>query len=521
MLKFWKKKKTEIAQPESFNAYAFADLKQEAQQPAEPWTLAKYRLENGANDFGASKAIKVYNSHKTKINNQWINPLQSINSGYGNAQYSLYNYQNVNYFECYTLAQDPLFNKIFNILSTTPFSKGGHVVDELTPHEETAVEQGTKKFNVIETLRRAVRSNYVCGGCLVYMDFGLTDLEEPLDLKKIDMRRFKGFRHIDPINVVAVTVNTSEPARWDYMKPEKWYVVGLGTVHTSHFLKFEDNIPELMMRPMTMYFGMPLTLLIKQDVANSNLASQGLANLLNRFRYLYLKTGIENFTGAGAMNFRARLETMAMVQDNFSIYPIKDTEDIQQFTTSMAGMAENAEFFYQIIAAKTDITLSILLGKGAQGLSGTLEGERKNFYDRIRCIQEGIKNNLLTMLGIVCGYMMDGTYKEFTDYMFNPLEEANEREKAENLRSYVEAARAIAEFGVAPDKMIDWLKQFKDYNLDSVEVDLDTPELESYEDDNLEIGGEEAAPFPLNNSGYKKALNKQRPAKQIRTGQGR
>ncbi len=501
MLKFFKKKnKSPLSQPESFNAYAFADLKREPQQPSEPFTIAQYRLENGARDFGSGKGVKAYNSHKAKINNQWINPLQSVNSGYGNAQYAIYNYQNVNYFECYTLAQDPLFNKIFNILSNTPFAKGGTVSDELTPEEEDNLDKGIKKFKVLETMRNAVRSNYVCGGCLVYMDFGLDNLEEPLDFKKIDMRRFKGFRHIDPINVVAVKVNTSEPARWDYMKPEKWYVVGLGTVDTSHFLKFEDNIPELMMRPMTMYFGMPLTLLIKQDVANSNLASQGLANLLNRFRYLYLKTGMENFTGAGAVNFRNRLETMAMVQDNFSIYPIKDSEDIQQFTTSMAGMAENAEFFYQIIAAKTDITLSILLGKGAQGLSGTLEGERKNFYDRIRCIQESVKNNLLTMLGIVYGYMADGVYKEFTDYIFNPLEEANEREKAENLRSYVEAARAIAEFGVSPDKMIDWLKQFKDYHLDNIEIDLETPALESYEDYDLETGGEGADPFPLNNA---------------------
>lgn len=500
MLKFFKKKnKSPLSQPESFNAYAFADLKREPQQPSEPFTIAQYRLENGARDFGSGKGVKAYNSHKAKINNQWINPLQSVNSGYGNAQYAIYNYQNVNYFECYTLAQDPLFNKIFNILSNTPFAKGGTVSDELTPEEEDNLDKGIKKFKVLETMRNAVRSNYVCGGCLVYMDFGLDNLEEPLDFKKIDMRRFKGFRHIDPINVVAVKVNTSEPARWDYMKPEKWYVVGLGTVDTSHFLKFEDNIPELMMRPMTMYFGMPLTLLIKQDVANSNLASQGLANLLNRFRYLYLKTGMENFTGAGAVNFRNRLETMAMVQDNFSIYPIKDSEDIQQFTTSMAGMAENAEFFYQIIAAKTDITLSILLGKGAQGLSGTLEGERKNFYDRIRCIQESVKNNLLTMLGIVYGYMADGVYKEFTDYIFNPLEEANEREKAENLRSYVEAARAIAEFGVSPDKMIDWLKQFKDYHLDNIEIDLETPALESYEDYDLETGGEGAAPFPVEN----------------------
>ena len=72
-----------------------------------------------------------------------------------------------------------------------------------------------------------------------------------------------------------------------------------------------------------------------------------------------MKTGQENFTSDSAINFRNRLEAMSMVQDNFGVYPIKDTEDMFQLTTFLTGMNDNAEFFYQVIASKTDITLSI------------------------------------------------------------------------------------------------------------------------------------------------------------------
>ncbi|MCH5201903.1 MAG: DUF1073 domain-containing protein [Oscillospiraceae bacterium] len=487
---FKKKESPKVQEVQAFNEAAFSSLKENI-TPSEPVTLAKIRLENGASDIGANRGRELYEAHKTKVSNQWINPLQSINSGYGNAQLSIYNYQNVNYFECYALAQDPMMNKIFNVLSETPFANGGEVVSELSEEELKTLDVANKKYNVHKLLVDAVRSNYVTGGCLVFMDFGEDEkLEEPLDLKNKDMKTFKGFRHIDPINVVAIDVNSSEPAKSDYMKPNKWYVVGLGSVHHSRFLKFEENVPELMMRPMTMYFGMPLTLLIKQDVANSNLASQGLANLLNRFRYLYLKTEDQNFTGAGAMNFRKRLETMSLVQDNFGIYPLKSTEDMTQLTTSLAGMAENCEFFFQILAAKTDITMSILLGKGAQGLSGTLEGERKNFYDRIRTIQESVKKNILTIEGIIYGAETDGVYKEFADYVFNPLEQETEREKSENLRSYVEVTKSLVELGVSADKALEWLKGFKDFKLDKVEVDLETPGLFDYDE-----GGEETDPF--------------------------
>lgn len=481
MFKLFKKRK-KAALP-AFNYAAFADLKKDEEVYIdEPMTLARIRLEGKAADFGAEKGRKAYNSHRAKVNNQWINPLQSVNSGYGTAQLTSYKYQPVNYYECYALAQDPLFNKIFNILSNTPFARGGQVAGDLSDEDVGLLKKADIKYKITQNLRNAVRSSFVSGGCLLYIDFGETiGLDQPLDLSSVNMKNFKGFRQIDPLNVAAVMVNTVEPAKSDYMNPSVWYVIGLGNVHASRFLKFEENIPERIMRPMCMYFGMPLTTLIKQDVANSNLVSQGLANLVNRFRILYLQTGNENFTGAGAQNFRRRLEAMSLVQDNYSVFPIKDTETIQQLTTTITGMDSVCEFFYQIIASKTDITLSILLGKGAQGLSGTLEGERKNFYDRIRTIQSGIKDNIVKMYGIVYGAMTDGKFKVFDDYVFNPLEVADEKEKSEQLKSYVEVARSLLEVGIKPEEVLSWLKQFKDFHFDNMEFDTETESLEDYQ----------------------------------------
>lgn len=483
---FWKKKKVEKT-IDVFNSEAF-NAENKKVEIKEPMTIAKYRIENGAQDYGYDKAVKIYNNHKVKIQNQWINPLESVNAGWGNAHGAIYLYQPVNYYECYALAQDPLFNKIFNILSETPFANGGEVAADFTDEQTELLEKASRKYKIREKMIHATRSNYVSGGCLVYMDFGLDDLSEPLDLKKMDMKRFRGFRHIDPINVTAIDVNTSNPAEADYMKPKTWYVVGLGACHNSHFLKFEDNEPELMMKPMCMYFGMPLTLLIKQDVANSNLASQGLANLINRFRYMYLTTSNENFTGQGAYNFRNRLEAMSALQDNFQLFALKQDEKIEQFTTSLAGMQENTEFFYQILAAKTDITMSILMCKSASGLSGTLEGERRNFYDRIRTIQTSVKDNLIKMLGIAYGAVTDGKFYEFEDYIFNPLEQSNEREKAENIRSYMEVAKGLIEMGCKQEDVLNWLKKFKDFHLDNIEFDEDTGDLIDYENGEGGIG---------------------------------
>lgn len=481
MFRFFKRKQEKKA-ADNFALLANMLKEEQAVSISEPWTLAKARLEGGAKDAGAGKGLRMYNAHLSRLQNQWINPLQSVNSGYGTAHASLFLYQPVNYYECYSLAQDPLFAKVFNVLSETPFAKGGEL-SNLSAEEKDRVEEAASRFDLWQHLRAAVRSNYVTGGCLLYMDFGLSgrELEEPLDLNRMNIKRFRGFRHIDPINCVAVQVNTVNPAAGDYMQPLMWYVIGLGAVHKSHFLKFEANIPELPMRPLTLYFGMPLTQLIKQDVANSNLASQGLANLMNRFRFTYLKADESSFTTENAKCFKDRLNFMSFVQDNFGVCPIKTTEDVMQLTTSLAGMAENVEEFYLLISAKTDIPYTELMGKSAEGMNATGSGDRRKWYDKCRSIQESVKNNLLFMYGIVAG-VDSGKFVKFTDFTFNPLEEATEKELAENIKSYAEVASALVNLGAKQDEVFEWLKQFKQFNLDGLSFDTETEGLGGYED---------------------------------------
>jgi hypothetical protein len=491
MFKLFKKRAAPVATPEKPKAIDWASMWQsfinaQNAEIREPVTLAQMRLDGHAKDRGAVKGMRMYNEHKTKLQNQWVNPLQSVNSGFGNAQFAYYNYQTVNYFQCYQLAQDPLFTKVFNMLSNTPFSKGGQLTQpDGAELDEDAIEKAADRYHLWEEIRSAVRSSYVAGGCLIYLDFGQTEEErgQPLRLRKANMRKFVGFKHIDAINITAVNVNTIDPTRQDYMKPDLWYVIGLGVVHRSHFLHFEANPPELPMRPLTLYFGMPLTQLIKQDIANSNLVSQGVANLINRSRLVYLTADDTAFATDNAGQFRARLEWMSMVQDNFGVAPLKQGETVQQLTTALTGFAENVEQCYLLVSAKTDIPFTELMGKSASGMNATGEGDRRKWYDKCRTIQESVKREILTMYGIVAGKIGDGKFVEFPDYVFNPLEEATEKELAENIKAYTEVANGLVGLGADPAGVVEWLKSFKQFNLEEIDFDTSAPGLEGYDDD--------------------------------------
>ena len=453
-----------------------------------PETNATIRLNGNADDYGMT-TVRAYNdkqavkneawgafavsaiTSRARSSNQWVNVPQSVNAGFSTAQLSYYLFQTVNYYDCMMQAQDPLMAKVLMILSETPFSKGGKIANK-DKEEADKILDAVEKKKLTRKLVKAIRSMYAVGGCLLYLQTNDADLTKPLDLKSRNMNDIADFVHIDPINVTAISVNTSEPAKADYMNPSIWYVVGLGAVHASRFLKFEANVPELLLKPLCMYFGTPLTNLIKQDIANSNLATQGLANLINRCRFLFLKTDDNSYQTGAIRDFRARLEVMAKMQDNHMFTPLKTTEDVVQQVTPLTGFSETTEFLYEIVAAKTGIPLTELLGTTAKGMNATGEGDRRSWYDRVNSIRESVREQWETVLGIVAGQITDGAFQEI-HYDFNLLETPTEAERAEINKANLEVAKALVEVGGNAENVFDWLRKDDNLQIDSVEFDAE------------------------------------------------
>ena len=195
----------------------------------------------------------------------------------------------------------------------------------------------------------------------------------------------------------------------------------------------------------------------------------------------FLKSPEVNYwTSDTAQNFRDRLEAVSYIADNFSINPLKQDEDVQQFTYSLAGLYDLAKFSYQVVGAKPNIPTTLIFGSSAEGLNATGEGDRTNFYDKIRTIQFKIKPNLLKMYSIVGATA--GKYVEYTDYVFNNLEVPNNREKIESIKSLVETGKNLIEMGADSESVLNWLQSNKDLGLENIEIDTHTEGLEGYED---------------------------------------
>lgn len=411
---------------------------------------------------------KIYENHRQILNNQWINPIQGINFGIGTANLSTYLRQAVNYSECSILAQDPLMNNIFDILTTTPFSKGGKLSFSTNKDIGNLEYIADKKYNILSTLEKAVKYSFIFGGCLIYMDFGdIEYLEQPLEEQ--NFKNFLGFRVIEPINCSVAEVNIVNPLFDDYMEPERWYVSGVGVVHKSRFIKFEWNVPPLSIKPLCMYFGMPMTQLLKQDVANVNLVSQGLANLVNDVRKIFLKTDALSFATGSSDNILYRIETMEEFGNNHRIFPIKQDEDVIQLNTSLSNYRDIVETFVNSISSKTGIPNNKITGASTGGLNANtsqIESD-KNFIDKIETIRNGlIKQRLLKMYQVAINSINNSNY--YVDdllYEFNSLNNPTELEKTDNISKNVDVAIKLKELGLNDSMCLNWLIENKILNI--------------------------------------------------------
>lgn len=442
----------------------------------EPDTIANYFLENFENN-------SKYTQHKLKLQNQWINPVQGINSGLGTANLSFFNYQTVNYAECGFLAQDPLMNNIIDVLTTTPLSKGGviKIIDdngnelENNDLKEKIENKLFKKYNVLNILEQAIRSSFIYGGCLLYIDYGDNNyLETPLNFDKINKTKFEGFKLIDPILCSAIEVNTDNPLMPNYMEPTKWYITGMGIVHASRFIKFEWNLPPVSLKPMCLYFGMPLVQLLKQDVANCNIVTQGLANLVNKIRRTYIKMDKQNFASGNIMAIKNRLRLMQEVDNNFTIFPIDLSEDIIQLTTSLSGIQDTVDTFINILSSKTGIPRNKLTGASTGGLNASVSQVEsdKNFVSKIETIRENlIRRRFSKMLQIITGTIDNKIYN--CDYIFNPLYTLSEKETSETINTNIDIALKMQQLGIDSKDCVEWLKNNETNSMSTISLDLD------------------------------------------------
>ena len=260
------------------------------------------------------------------------------------------------------------------------------------------IEVAVKKFRLREVFREAAANTQYFGGCLIFIDTGLTDpatLKTPLHISdksgELGLEKLRGFTVIEPINVFPGTYNSSDPLRRDYFQPLSWWVLGR-EVHASRFIKVSSGDVPVLLRPSYNFFGVPHAQILWDYVLHFQKNRVATSRMLGKYSdFIFKVSGLRDSmtTPSGTAWLDNKIGIMARYRSNDGIVAIdNDHEDIVKVESSLAGLVDITRQDLGFLCAINRTPAEKLLGEPPPGFNSTGESSIRNYYDHIKSQQE-------------------------------------------------------------------------------------------------------------------------------------
>ncbi len=308
----------------------------------------------------------------------------------------------------------------------------------------------TSELERVETkniFRKASNLTGYFGGCLAYIDMRANpneplsdeELATPLykvgqdDFNKAKLKGLKlvGLQPIEPINIAPSTYNSSDPTAKNFYEPEYFYILGR-KIHKSRFLYFAENIPPQILKPVYLFFGIPLAQIMFPYVQAFYKSKDVVNNVVLKFSCTSISTDIDGLIAVDGENaVLNRINTIAKYRDNNSVIVLdKNTEDMQQINTPITGLREILYANLELLPVISGIPTTKFLETSPTGLNATGEYDMRNFYDLINTLQNNTFNEPINkLIDIIC--YSNGLDSNGLTWTWKPLYQMSDREKAE------------------------------------------------------------------------------------------
>lgn len=250
-----------------------------------------------------------------------------------------------------------------------------------------------QKHQIRELFNRAIRANEVFGGCMIFIDTGASDDEllMPLHIAEWseEIKRFRRFQLIEPINVFPGVYNSIDPTKKDYFEPQTWFVLGK-RVHTSRLIKLRTSNLWQVLKPAYNFFGVPHAQILIDYVLHFQKCRVATANAATKFSRTILKTDMQSLLVAnnGAEQLRTRLAILSDTNNDGMTGIDFEGEDIAQVNMPLAGLTDITWQGLEMLCVVNKSPAVKTLGVSPSGFSATGDSDFKNWYDHVRSKQQ-------------------------------------------------------------------------------------------------------------------------------------
>lgn len=312
------------------------------------------------------------------------------------------------------------------------------------------IRKADERFKLNKHLVDFVRMGRIFGVRFALFKVESTDpnyYEYPFNPDAITPGSYKGIVQIDPYWIAPQLdmAGAADPTSSHFYEPTWWTIQGK-RYHRSHFVIFRTSeLPDIL-KPQYLYGGKPVPQTILERVYNAERTANEAPQLAMTKRTTTFGTDTAQ-AFADIEKFNARMREWVDYRDNYGVKILdKDTDEMQQFDTSLNDLDAIIMTGYQIVAAAANVPATKLLGTTPKGFNSTGEYEESNYHEELESIQTHdltplVERHHVCVMRSIVGPANGNTITP-TSVVWNKLDAPTAKEAAEVQK--IEADRDVA-----------------------------------------------------------------------------
>lgn len=319
------------------------------------------------------------------------------------------------------------------------------ITSEMSPNDIKKLESAAIRWGVWTAFNDTIRWGRLYGGALAALMINGQDPRNELNISRVGRGDFRGLMVFDRWMVEPDLEHMIRGVGDDSLVPRSYWVVASGSgvsfegmrIHHTRVLRHEGVRLPYWQRVMENMWGISVVERLYDRLIAFDSATNGAAQLVYKSYLRTLKIAkLREIVAAGGQQVNQLQQYVEMMRRYQGIEGITLIDSEDEFAaqvsagTSFSGIADALIHFGQQISGALQIPLVRLFGQSPAGLNSTGESDMRNYYDGIRQRQE---RELRVMVDTTYRVMAKSEGIELPEdfsFVFNPLWQLSETERA-------------------------------------------------------------------------------------------
>lgn len=325
---------------------------------------------------------------------------------------------------------------------------------QATEEQIEAIEAEEKRLNLRTKVLQARKWARLFGGAAIYIGTDDRDLMQPLEparLGKYAVNR-GGIRYltvIDKTQLSAGQIVTDPSSDW-YGKPAFYRISSdqvQTQIHPSRLIMFVGNEKPATHLQINDGWGSSVLAATRDAINQADGTAANIASLVFEAKVdvISIPSLMDQLRGNPAFETELlkRFGMAATMKGINGTLILDATETYEQKSPTLATLPEILMSFMQIVSGASRIPATLLLGQAPQGMNSTGEGDYKNHLDRVAS-EQTLYMTPAMHIGDECLIVSAlGSRPADVYYVWSPLWQQSEKEKADIFKTKADAARQL------------------------------------------------------------------------------